>query len=73
LHFNCGDPKEKRAKVGVSILIKTLQEIYYDLEGSKWKCDKVTLELILKKFCILGIYAISDDENAAVREDLLVN
>jgi len=31
------------------------------------------MNLFGKKLCILGIYAISDDENAAVREDLLVN
>jgi len=29
------------------------------------------MNLFGKKLCILGIYAISDDENAVVREDLM--
>ena len=32
---------------------------------------KLHMNLFGKKLCILGIYAISDDENAAVKEDFL--
>ena len=32
---------------------------------------KLHMNLFGKKLCILGIYAISDDENAVVREDLM--
>jgi len=30
---------------------------------------KLNMNLFGKQLCILGIYAISDDENAVVRED----
>ena len=32
---------------------------------------KLHMNLFVKKLCILGIYAISDDENAVVKEDFL--
>jgi len=34
---------------------------------------KLHMNLFVRKLCILGIYAISDDENALVKEDFLGN
>ena len=41
--------------------------------GNECKYDKVTYEFIWKKVDILGIYEISDDENALVIETFLGN
>ena len=37
--------------------------------GNKWKYDKYIFEPIWETLCILGIYAISDDENALVKDN----
>jgi len=71
LHFYSGVPKERRAKRGVSILVKKRYKRYI----TTWKAInenmiKLHMNLFGKKLCILGIYAISDDKNAAVKEDI---
>ena len=37
--------------------------------SNKWKYDKLHTNLFWKNWCILGIYAISDDENALAKKD----
>jgi hypothetical protein len=70
LHFYCGVPKEKRAKRGVSILVKKRFKRYITTwEAVNENMIKLYMNLFGKKMCILGIYAISDDENAVVKED----
>jgi hypothetical protein len=70
LHFYSGVPKEKRAKRGVSILVKKRYKKYITTwEALNENMIKIYMNLFGKKLCILGIYAISDDENALVKED----
>jgi len=73
LHFYSGVPKEKRAKWGESILVKTRYKRYITTwEALNENMIKAHMNLFGKKLCILGIYAISDDENALVKGDFWV-
>jgi len=70
LHFYSGVPKEKRAKRGESILVKKRYKRYITTwEALNENMIKAHMNLFGKKLCILGIYAISDDEIALVKED----
>ena len=70
LHFYSGVPKEKRAKRGVSILVKNRYKRYITTwEAVNENMIKLHMNLLGKKLWILGIYVISDDENAVVKED----
>ena len=70
LHFYSGVPKEKRAKRGIYILIKKRYKRYITTwEAVNENMIKLNMNLFGKKLCILGICAISDDENAVVKED----
>jgi hypothetical protein len=70
LHIYSGIPKEKRAKRGESILFKTRYKRYITTwEALNEYMIKAHMNLFGKKLCILGIYAISDDENVLVKED----
>jgi hypothetical protein len=70
LHFYSGVPKEKRAKRGVFILVKKRYTRYITTwEAITENMIKLHMNLFGKKICILGIYAISEDENAVVEED----
>jgi hypothetical protein len=72
LHFYSGVPKEKRAKRGVSIGVKKRYKRYImTWEALNENMIKVHMNLFGKNLCILGIYAISDDENALVKEDFV--
>jgi len=72
LHFYSGVPKEKRAKRGVSILVKKrYKSCITTWEAVNENMIKLHMNLFGKKLCILGIYAINDDENAVVKEDFL--
>jgi len=74
LHFCSGVPKEKRAKRWVSILVKKRYKRYITTwEALNENMIKLHMNLFGKKLCILGIYAISDDENALVKEYFLEN
>ena len=69
-HFYSGVSKEKRANRRVSILVKKRYKRYI----TTWEAvneNMITLHMNLfrKKLCILGIYTISDDENAVKKED----
>ena len=70
LHFYSGVPKETRAKQGVSILVKKR----YKRNITTWEAineNMINLHVNMfgKKLCILGIHAISDDENILIKED----
>ena len=67
VHFYSGVPKEKRAKRGVSILVKKRYKRYI----TTWEAINENMNLFGKKLCILGIYAISEDENILLKEDFL--
>ena len=67
LHFYSGVPKEKREKREVFILVK--KRYITTWEAVNENMIKVHTNLFGKKLSILGIYAISDDENALVKED----
>jgi len=70
LHFYSGVPKGKRAKRRVSILVKKRYKRYITTwEALNENMIKIYMNLFGKKLCILGIYAISDDENALVKDD----
>ena len=70
LHFYSGIPKEKRAKRGVSILVKKRYERYITTwEALNENVIQIHMNLFGRKLCILEIYTISDDENALVKED----
>jgi hypothetical protein len=61
LHFYGGVPKEKIAKQGVSVLVK--KRYITTWEAINENMIKLHMNLFGKKLCILGIYAISEDEN----------
>ena len=70
LHFYNGVPKQKRAKRGVSILVKKRYKRHittWDAINENMK--KLYMNLFGKKLCILGIYAINNDENSVVKDD----
>ena len=70
LHFYSGIPKEKRAKRGVSILVKKRYERYITTwEALNENVIQIHMNLFGRKLCILEIYTISDDKNALVKED----
>jgi len=70
LHFYSRVSKEKRAKRGTSILVKKRYERYIKTwEAINENTIKLYMNVFGKKLCILGIYAISDDKNALVKED----
>ena len=70
MHFYSGVPKEKRAKRGVSILVKKRYKRYITTwEALNENMIKICMNLFGKMLSILGIYAISDDENALVKDD----
>ena len=72
LHFESEVSKEKRAKRGASVLVKKRYKRYImTWETINENTIKLHMNLYGKKLCILGIYAISDDENALVKEDFL--
>jgi hypothetical protein len=72
LHFCSGVPKEERAKRGVSVLVKKRYKRYItNWEAINENMIKLHMNLFGEKLCILGIYAISDDENVLVKEDFL--
>ena len=74
LQFYSGVPKEKRAKRGVSILVEKRYKRYITAwEAINGNMIKLHVNLFGKKLCVLGIYAISDDENALVKEYFLRN
>jgi hypothetical protein len=74
LHFYSGVPKEKRAKKGVPILLKKRHKRYItNCEAINENMIKLHMNLFGKKLCILGIYAISDDEHAVVNRIILGN
>jgi hypothetical protein len=61
--------KEKRAKQ-VSISVKKTYKRYITTwEANNENVIEVCMNLFGKKLCILGIYAISEDENILVKED----
>jgi hypothetical protein len=71
LHFYSRVPKEKKQK-GVCILVKKRYKRYITTwEALNGNTIKLQMILFWKKLCILGTYAISDDENAVVKEDFL--
>ena len=70
LHLYSGIAKDKRAKRGVSVLIKKK----YKKNISSWEAiDEnmilVNLNLFGKKITILGVYAISEDEPVAKKDE----
>jgi hypothetical protein len=67
LHFYTGVPKEKRAKQRVSFLVK--KRYIMTWVALNENMIKIHTNLFGKKLHILGIYAISDDKNALVKED----
>ena len=70
VHFYSGVSKEKKAKQGVSILVKKRYKRYITAwEAINENMIKLHMNLFGKKLCILGIYAISEDENISVKED----
>jgi len=70
LHFYSGVPKEKRAKREVSILVKKRYNRYITTwEAINENMIKLHMNLLGKKLCILGIYAINNDKNILVKED----
>ena len=71
LRFYSGVPKEKRAKRGVSILVKKRYKRYIMTWEAVNENIKLHMNLFGKKLCTLGIYAISDNENAVVKGDCL--
>ena len=72
IHFYSGVSKEKKAKQGVSILVKKRYKRYITTwEAINENMIKLHMNLFGKKLCILGIYAISEDENISVKEDFL--
>jgi len=69
LHFYSGVLKEKWAKRGESILVKKRYKRYITTwEALNENMIKAHMNLFGKNLCILGIYAISDDENALVKK-----
>jgi hypothetical protein len=72
IHFYSGVSKEKRAKRGVSILVKKRYKRYITTwETINENMIQLHMNLFGKKLCILGIYAISEDESTLVKEDFL--
>ena len=70
LHFYSGVLKGKRAKRGMSILVKKrYKRCITTWEAINENMIKLHMNLFRKKLCILGFYAISDDENVLVKED----
>jgi len=65
LQFYSGVPK-KTAKRGVSISVEKRYKRYTTINENM---IKLHMNLLGKKLCILGIFAISDDENVLVKED----
>jgi hypothetical protein len=59
--------KKKRAKQGVSILVK--KRYITTWEAINENMIKLHMNLFGKKLCILRIYAISEDESILVKED----
>jgi hypothetical protein len=56
--------KKKRAKRGVSILVKKKYKRYITTwEAINENIIKLHMSLLGKRLCILGIYVISDDKN----------
>ena len=65
-----GVTKEKRAKRGVSVVVKKRYKRYIKTwEAMNENMIMLHTNLFVKKLCSLGIYAISDDKNALVKED----
>ena len=74
VHFYSGVPKEKRTKRGVSILVKKRYKRYITTwESINGSMINLHMNLFGKKLCILGIYAISEDENILVKRDFWGN
>jgi hypothetical protein len=70
LHLYSGVLKEKWAKWGVYILVKKRYKSYITTcEAINENIIKLHMNLLGKKLCILGIYAISADENVLAKED----
>jgi hypothetical protein len=70
LHFYSGFSKEKKAKRGESILVKKRYNRYITTFGAiNENMIKLHVNVFGKNLRILGIYAISDDENVLVKED----
>jgi len=70
LQFYSGVPKGKTAKRGVSILVKKRYKRYImTWEAVNENMIKLHMNLFGEKLCILGIHAISSDENAVVKEE----
>jgi hypothetical protein len=68
LHFYSGILKEKRAKRGVYILVKKIYKGYITIwEVINENMIKLHMNLFGKKLCILGNFAISDDEFVLVK------
>jgi endonuclease/exonuclease/phosphatase (EEP) superfamily protein YafD len=71
-HFYSAVPKEKRAKRGISVLVKKRYKRYITTwEAINENMIVLHMNMFGKKLCILGIYAISDDENVLRKEDFL--
>lgn len=71
LHFYSGVPKEKRAKRGISILIKKK----YKRNITSWEAIdeniiKLNINLFGRNMVILGIYNISNDENRIKKDEM---
>ena len=63
---------QKREKSKERILVKKRYKRYVmTWEAVNENMIKLRMNLFGKKLCILGICAISDDENAVVKEDFL--
>jgi len=62
LRFCSGVPKEKRAKIGISVLVKNRYKRYITTwEAVNENKIKLHMNLFGNKLCILGIYVISDE------------
>jgi hypothetical protein len=62
--------QKRKEQRGVSILVKKKYKRYITTwEAVNENMIKLHMNLFGKKLCILGIYAISDDVNAVVKED----
>ncbi|XP_044753786.1 craniofacial development protein 2-like [Coccinella septempunctata] len=70
VHLFSGVPKHERAKRGVSILIKNnLKSKITGWEAISENILKVNMTLYQRKITILAVYAISEDENASIKDD----
>ena len=71
LHFYSGVSKEKRAKRGISILIKKKYKRNITIwEAIDENIIKLNINLFERNVVILGIYNISDDENRIKTEEI---